>query len=375
MPEMAGAPAMDAEETVAPDMAQEIVSRQVIHPESVEMPDGSVQVTFPEEAVAPDMAEEQRTGNGRQRTATDASDGESGWADGSDGESDWAVGELGGDSLFKDEAEAPGNAIRQERQPLTIEAINANLRFRRDRIAAEQLGETLGGVRLEVIDPRKSVSADPAERSGMALLQRLGRVFNTRPVLVRGEGATGFDGNYFDGRLFLDLDARPPLEQATITLNHEITHRLAADNPEAFRNFADSLETLVENPELYRDRLNRYRDAIEQYETQNPDGNYRIDKSPAALREEFVADFLGEEMAKPTFWRKLAERDLTFARGKSSRFWKMCTGSSPAVSKAKTAAKPTGFSEAISNGPSMSPASMWPNPAKRKLRRGTGPAH
>ena len=314
MPEMAGAPAMDAEETVAPDMAQEIVSRQVIHPESVEMPDGSVQVTFPEEAVAPDMAEEQRTGNGRQRTATDASDGESGWADGSDGESDWAVGELGGDSLFKDEAEAPGNAIRQERQPFTIEAINANLRFRRDRIAAEQLGETLGGVRLEVIDPRKSVSADPAERSGMALLQRLGRVFNTRPVLVRGEGATGFDGNYFDGRLFLDLDARPPLEQATITLNHEITHRLAADNPEAFRNFADSLETLVENPELYRDRLNRYRDAIEQYETQNPDGNYRIDKSPAALREEFVADFLGEEMAKPTFWRKLAERDLTFAR-------------------------------------------------------------
>ena len=148
----------------------------------------------------------------------------------------------------------------------------------------------------------------------MALLQRLGRVFNTRPVLVRGEGATGFDGNYFDGRLFLDLDARPPLEQAAITLNHEITHRLAADNPEAFRNFADSLETLVENPELYRDRLNRYRDAIEQYETQNPDGNYRIDKSPAALREEFVADFLGEEMAKPTFWRKLAERDLTFAR-------------------------------------------------------------
>ena len=330
MPEMAGAPAMDAEEIVAPDMAQEIVSRQVIHPESVEMPDGSVQVTFPEEAVAraageAEYASEEIAPGGKvpppgaranalrvraEGTEAPEIDGLE-MADLSDAAERNPIEAA---PVSPNGAEAPSDAVKQERQPFTIEAINANLRFRRDRIAAEQLGKTLGGVRLEVIDPRKSVSADPAERSGMALLQRLGRVFNTRPVLVRGEGATGFDGNYFDGRLFLDLDARPPLEQAAITLNHEITHRLAADNPEAFRNFADSLETLVENPELYRDRLNRYRDAIEQYETQNPDGNYRIDKSPAALREEFVADFLGEEMAKPTFWRKLAERDLTFAR-------------------------------------------------------------
>lgn len=330
MPEMAGAPAMDAEETVAPDMAQEIVSRQVIHPESVEMPDGSVQVTFPEEAVAraageAEYASEEIAPGGKVPPPGARANALRGRVEGTEAPeidglemadlSDAAErNPIEAAPVSPNGAEAPSDAVKQERQPFTIEAINANLRFRRDRIAAEQLGETLGGVRLEVIDPRKSVSADPAERSGMALLQRLGRVFNTRPVLVRGEGATGFDGNYFDGRLFLDLDARPPLEQATITLNHEITHRLAADNPEAFRNFADSLETLVENPELYRDRLNRYRDAIEQYETQNPDGNYRIDKSPAALREEFVADFLGEEMAKPTFWRKLAERDLTFAR-------------------------------------------------------------
>ena len=330
MPEMAGAPAMDAEETVAPDMAQGIVSRQVIHPESVEMPDGSVQVTFPEEAVAraageAEYASEEIAPGGKVPLPGTRANALRGRAEGTEAPeidglemadlSDAAErNPIEAAPVSPNGAEAPSDAVKQERQPFTIEAINANLRFRRDRIAAEQLGETLGGVRLEVIDPRKSVSADPAERSGMALLQRLGRVFNTRPVLVRGEGATGFDGNYFDGRLFLDLDARPPLEQATITLNHEITHRLAADNPEAFRNFADSLETLVENPELYRDRLNRYRDAIEQYETQNPGGNYRIDKSPAALREEFVADFLGEEMAKPTFWRKLAERDLTFAR-------------------------------------------------------------
>lgn len=330
MPEMAGAPAMDAEEAVAPDMAQGIVSRQVIHPESVEMPDGSVQVTFPEEAVAraageAEYASEEIAPGGKVPLPGARANALRGRAEGTEAPeidglemadlSDAAErNPIEAAPVSPNGAEAPSDAVKQERQPFTIEAINANLRFRRDRIAAEQLGETLGGVRLEVIDPRKSVSADPAERSGMALLQRLGRVFNTRPVLVRGEGATGFDGNYFDGRLFLDLDARPPLEQAAITLNHEITHRLAADNPEAFRNFADSLETLVENPELYRDRLNRYRDAIEQYETQNPDGNYRIDKSPAALREEFVADFLGEEMAKPTFWRKLAERDLTFAR-------------------------------------------------------------
>ena len=330
MPEMAGAPAMDAEEIVAPDMAQEIVSRQVIHPESVEMPDGSVQVTFPEEAVAraageAEYASEEIAPGGKVPLPGTRANALRGRAEGTEAPeidglemadlSDAAErNPIEAAPVSPNGAEAPSDAVKQERQPFTIEAINANLRFRRDRIAAEQLGETLGGVRLEVIDPRKSVSADPAERSGMALLQRLGRVFNTRPVLVRGEGATGFDGNYFDGRLFLDLDARPPLEQAAITLNHEITHRLAAANPEAFRNFADSLETLVENPELYRDRLNRYRDAIEQYETQNPDGNYRIDKSPAALREEFVADFLGEEMAKPTFWRKLAERDLTFAR-------------------------------------------------------------
>ena len=330
MPEMAGEPAMDAKEAVAPDMAQEIVSRQVIHPESVEMPDGSVQVTFPEEAVAraageAEYASEEIAPGGKVPPPGARANALRGRAEGTEAPeidglemadlSDAAErNPIEAAPVSPNGAEAPSDAVKQERQPFTIEAINANLRFRRDQIAAEQLGETLGGVRLEVIDPRKSVSADPAERSGMALLQRLGRVFNTRPVLVRGEGATGFDGNYFDGRLFLDLDARPPLEQAAITLNHEITHRLAADNPEAFRNFADSLETLVENPELYRDRLNRYRDAIEQYETQNPDGNYRIDKSPAALREEFVADFLGEEMAKPTFWRKLAERDLPFAR-------------------------------------------------------------
>ena len=344
MPEMAGEPAMDAEEIVAPDMAQEIVSRLKAETEArrdywdepgkrgrlaARAEELLETVQRNREAIerkkAAPAAQEVPPPGGKVPLPDTRANALRGRAEGTEAPeidglemadlSDAAErNPIEAAPVSPNGAEAPGNAIKQERQPFTIEAINANLRFRRDRIAAEQLGETLGGARLEVIDPRKSVSADPVERSGMALLQRLGRVFDTRPVLVRGEGATGFDGNYFDGRLFLDLDARPPIEQAAITLNHEITHRLAADNPEAFRNFADSLETLVENPELYRDRLSRYRDAIEQYEARNPNGNYRIDKSPAALREEFVADFLGEEMAKPTFWQKLAERDLTFAR-------------------------------------------------------------
>lgn len=238
--------------------------------------------------------------NGQAQTGTEGMDG--------------PVGELGGDSLFKDEAEAPGNAIRQERQPLTIEAINSNLRFRQDQKAADALGRAIGGVRLAVVDPRKQVTPDPEKRAGMALIERLGRLFKTRPVLVTGNSPTGFDGAVYRNRVFIDVNSRSLPEQALLTCNHEIVHELKTQFPEAYRRLRGQLEELVEDRDAYHERLERYRRERLEFNRENPQGKAKANLTSAAMREEFDADFIGEEMAKPTFWKKLSARDLPLAK-------------------------------------------------------------
>ena len=199
-------------------------------------------------------------------------------------------------------------------QPLTIEAINANLRFRQDQKAADALGRAIGGVRLAVVDPRKQVTPDPEKRAGMALIERLGRLFKTRPVLVTGNSPTGFDGAVYRNRVFIDVNSRSLPEQALLTCNHEIVHELKTQFPEAYRRLRGQLEELVEDRDAYHERLERYRRERLEFNRENPQRKAKANLTSAAMREEFDADFIGEEMAKPTFWKKLSARDLPLAK-------------------------------------------------------------
>nr|DAS73004.1 MAG TPA: Chromatin remodeling complex ATPase [Caudoviricetes sp.] len=199
-------------------------------------------------------------------------------------------------------------------QPLTIEAINANLRFRQDQKAADALGRAIGGVRLAVVDPRKQVTPDPEKRAGMALIERLGRLFKTRPVLVTGNSPTGFDGAVYKNRVFIDVNSRSLPEQALLTCNHEIVHELKTQFPEAYRRLRGQLEELVEDRDAYHERLERYRRERLEFNRENPQRKAKANLTSAAMREEFDADFIGEEMAKPTFWKKLSDRDLPLAK-------------------------------------------------------------
>ena len=199
-------------------------------------------------------------------------------------------------------------------RPLTIEAINANLRFRQDQKAADALGRAIGGVRLAVVDPRKQVTPDPEKRAGMALIERLGRLFKTRPVLVTGNSPTGFDGAVYRNRVFIDVNSRSLPEQALLTCNHEIVHELKTQFPEAYRRLRGQLEELVEDRDAYHERLERYRRERLEFNRENPQRKAKANLTSAAMREEFDADFIGEEMAKPTFWKKLSARDLLLAK-------------------------------------------------------------
>lgn len=199
-------------------------------------------------------------------------------------------------------------------RPLTIEAINANLRFRQDQKAADALGRAIGGVRLAVVDPRKQVTPDPEKRAGMALIERLGRLFKTRPVLVTGNSPTGFDGAVYRNRVFIDVNSRSLPEQALLTCNHEIVHELKTQFPEAYRRLRGQLEELVEDRDAYHERLERYRRERLEFNRENPQRKAKANLTSAAMREEFDADFIGEEMAKPTFWKKLSARDLPLAK-------------------------------------------------------------
>ena len=195
-----------------------------------------------------------------------------------------------------------------------IEAINANLRFRQDQKAADALGRAIGGVRLAVVDPRKQVTPDPEKRAGMALIERLGRLFKTRPVLVTGNSPTGFDGAVYRNRVFIDVNSRSLPEQALLTCNHEIVHELKTQFPEAYRRLRGQLEELVEDRDAYHERLERYRRERLEFNRENPQRKAKANLTSAAMREEFDADFIGEEMAKPTFWKKLSARDLPLAK-------------------------------------------------------------
>lgn len=199
-------------------------------------------------------------------------------------------------------------------RPLTIEAINANLRFRQDQKAADALGRAIGGVRLAVVDPRKQVTPDPEKRAGMALIERLGRLFKTRPVLVTGNSPTGFDGAVYRNRVFIDVNSRSLPEQALLTCNHEIVHELKTQFPDAYRRLRGQLEELVEDRDAYHERLERYRRERLEFNRENPQRKAKANLTSAAMREEFDADFIGEEMAKPTFWKKLSDRDLPLAK-------------------------------------------------------------
>ncbi|WP_288593060.1 PLxRFG domain-containing protein [uncultured Victivallis sp.] len=256
------------------------------------------------QAVAP--AEELAVENGQARTGTEGTD-ERGQDTEGEGRSASVPTVNVRETSVQTGAEESG-------QPLTIEAINANLRFRQDQKAADALGRAIGGVRLAVVDPRKQVTPDPEKRAGMALIERLGRLFKTRPVLVTGNSPTGFDGAVYRNRVFIDVNSRSLPEQALLTCNHEIVHELKTQFPEAYRRLRGQLEELVEDRDAYHERLERYRRERLEFNRENPQRKAKANLTSAAMREEFDADFIGEEMAKPTFWKKLSARDLPLAK-------------------------------------------------------------
>jgi len=101
-------------------------------------------------------------------------------------------------------------------------------------------------------------------------------------------------------KIFLNKNSERPL---LIVMGHESLHKLKENAPDLYKK----LDKILKGKELefdkYMKNLNSARKA----------GGIEI-LNTEEVREEFIADFVGEAMAKPTFWKKLNAEDPSLAR-------------------------------------------------------------
>ncbi|OEU68519.1 MAG: hypothetical protein BBJ57_07515 [Desulfobacterales bacterium PC51MH44] len=101
-------------------------------------------------------------------------------------------------------------------------------------------------------------------------------------------------------QIYLNKKAERPL---LVVLGHESLHKIKREEPKLYAGLKPILEGKSLGFNEYLEKLNKKREAA---------GMAPVDSTKAS--EEFVADFIGTSMAKPSFWKKLHEQDPTIAR-------------------------------------------------------------
>ena len=129
-------------------------------------------------------------------------------------------------------------------------------------------------------------------------------IWGHKVVFVQQSGGRLFNGLALDSPgadfVLIDVDTDKPV---MAVLGHELTHRLRAARPDIYDELNARLEPLIRDQILYNIRLSDKRERVE-----------LVALTDEQLREELIADIVGDEFTNQQFWRDLARTDRSWFR-------------------------------------------------------------
>lgn len=145
---------------------------------------------------------------------------------------------------------------------------------------------------------RVEKGASAAEQDRFAAVAMMRALFKKRVVLFSSQGGGGanINGVALASRpdvLFLNAGTRRPVMSV---LGHELLHQMRRDNQALYDRLAERLDALIKDP------VEHFREISARYATAGITA-----PSPQKIREELVADIVGDNFTDPAFWRGLQE--------------------------------------------------------------------
>ena len=140
--------------------------------------------------------------------------------------------------------------------------------------------------------------ASAAEQERFAAVAMMRALFKKRVVLFTSEGGgtARINGVALSSRpdlLFMNAGTKRPVMSV---LGHELLHQMRRDKPELYDRLAERLDALIKDPgEHFREIAKTYNNAA------------LTVPSAQTVREELVADIVGDNFTDPAFWRGLQE--------------------------------------------------------------------
>jgi hypothetical protein len=138
------------------------------------------------------------------------------------------------------------------------------------------------------------------ERSGMGIVQRMGDATGSKVVFFKGNDAAWQLNGAYDAdtnTIFIHEDAENPY---AVVLGHETLHQLKSQHADLFTNLQSAVIEGGIGFDAYLSRLNEKR-----AQAKLP----ALTVQDAMAREEYVADFVGEQFQDPKFWEKVNKKD------------------------------------------------------------------
>ncbi len=145
-------------------------------------------------------------------------------------------------------------------------------------------------VTVRVYNPETPESEDIA---------KFASAFGKKVVYVKATGLA-FNGAVLPSdpsTIYINVATREP---HLAVFGHELVHTLRSDNPELYQKFSDLMDTLIQDEDLYRDRLNALREAA----GLSP-------ANAAAAREDLLGDFIGNRITNRAFMTELQQKAPT----------------------------------------------------------------
>lgn len=196
---------------------------------------------------------------------------------------------LGASFDLADEPVPAAEVVEEGADPRDVAAV-ADLQEKLNRVKAKP-------VKLTALPPptQPPPGASRAEAERFAATELVSKVFGKRAVFFSADGGA-VNGAALGSQpkvLFVNEATRRPV---LAVLGHELLHQMRRDNPGLYDRLADRLDELVRNPGEH------FMEFVERYTTSGvaiPD----VQK----IREELVADIVGDNFTDPAFWRGLQE--------------------------------------------------------------------
>lgn len=140
------------------------------------------------------------------------------------------------------------------------------------------------------------------ENKNLQAAQTVGEALGVNVVVFRGEReADSFNGLYHNGTIYVNENAERPY---LVTIGHESWHKIETEHPDLAKKLVDILKDKDLGFEKYIEGLNADRVNA---------GLEEISMEDALGRQEFRADFVGDQFANVEFWKKLKGKDQDMA--------------------------------------------------------------